>query len=591
MERALGSRYRLGESLGSGAMGQVYAGADPEGQEFAFKVLRSDLTGNPDVVARFLQERSILVGLRHPNLVGVHDLVVEGETVAIVMDLVRGGDLRGHLTRSGPLLPSEVARIGASVASALAAVHAAGVVHRDVKPENILMAGTTPRLTDFGISRLVSGSDIGRSSLLAGTPQYVAPELAEGLEATPAADLYSLGIVLYELCCGVTPFAGGSMLAVIRQHAEQEPGRPQGIPDDLWDVISWLLRKSPRGRPQSAQQVATLLDALAPQLLDHPVAQRLTSPPAPAPAQGQLSTQMGIVPARPPGRPLGPVAAPPAKRKRGKVWALVAVLVLALVGGGVAYAALRPVGEVGADRGGQQGTAEPVADDAEGTVAPTTATTEAALTTAPDLVGMTIAEAQDQLPSTVDVEIVDSIQQGAEAGTVVEQVPAAGEDLDGRITLTVARDAMQVYLDELLPVSGNWYGDGTGASSLAGKTYLHSLNAEVDGCGSSGEVEYNLAKGFRQLTATTALDDTSEHAEAAVQLEIFADNRPVFSETVVLGTPIPIDLDLSGVLRLKIQWSTVQDVGCWDTGIIVLGEPTLFGLPGEMPTETTTPTG
>src|SRR2546430_8615383 len=115
MTRALGSRYQLGNSLGSGAMGQVFVGMDTEGQEFAFKILRGDLTGNPDAVARFLQERSILTGLRHPNLVAVHDLVVEGETVAIVMDLVRGGDLRQRLTAEGTLLPAEVARIGASV--------------------------------------------------------------------------------------------------------------------------------------------------------------------------------------------------------------------------------------------------------------------------------------------------------------------------------------------------------------------------------------------------------------------------------------------------------------------------------------------
>ena len=590
MERALGSRYMLGESLGSGAMGQVFSGADPDGREFAFKVLRSDLTGNPDIVARFLQERSILVGLRHPNLVGVHDLVVEGDTVAIVMDLVRGGDLRAHLTGSGPLLPSEVARIGASVASALASVHAAGVVHRDVKPENILMDGTTPRLTDFGISRLVSGSEIGRSSLLAGTPQYVAPELAEGLDATPAADLYSLGIVLYELSCGVTPFAGGSMLTVIRQHAEQEPGRPQGIPDDLWDVISWLLRKSPRGRPQSAQQVATLLEALAPRLLQHPVAQRLTAPPAPAPAQGQLPTQTGVVPSRPPSYPMG--APPPAKkRKRGKVWAFAVLLVLALAGGAVGYSALRPADETTPGPAVQRGTAAPVADDADDqTAAPTTTTAEVELTTAPDLVGMTIAEAQDQLPSTVDVEIVDSIQQGAEPGTVVEQTPAAGEALDGQITLTVAQAAMQVYLDELRSVNGGWtYSNGGGTSSMAGKTYLHSLGAYVGRCNSSNSVEYNLSKGFRQLTATTAIDDNSENAETVAQLEIFADNRPVFSETVTFGKPIPITLDLSGVLRLKIQWSTVRG-NCSDN-VLAIGEATLFGLPGEMPTESTEPTG
>src|SRR2546430_827565 len=247
MTRALGSKYRLGESLGSGAMGEVFVGTDTEGHEFACKILRSELLADPDVVGRFLRERSILTGLRHPNLVGVHDLVAEGDTVAIVMDLVPGGDLRSWLTESGTLLPSEIARIGADIARALAAVHEAQVVHRDVKPENILMDNSTstrtPRLTDFGISSLIADKP---GTTLAGTPNYVAPELIAGGPATPKSDLYSLGIVLYELACGVPPFSGPTTQAVLKQHAEQEPGRPDGIPDPLSDLISWLVRKSPR---------------------------------------------------------------------------------------------------------------------------------------------------------------------------------------------------------------------------------------------------------------------------------------------------------------------------------------------------------
>ncbi len=598
MERALGSRYRLGETLGSGAMGQVFVGSDPEGREFAFKILRSDLTGNPDVVARFLKERSILTGLRHPNLVGVHDLVVEGETVAIVMDLVRGGDLRRRLAESGTLLPSEVARIGANVASALAAVHAAGVVHRDVKPENILMDGSTPRLTDFGISRLARDSEIGRSSLLAGTPQYVAPELAEGEEATPAADLYSLGIVLYELCCGVTPFAGGSMLAVIRQHAEQEPGRPGGVPDPLWDLISWLLRKSPRARPQSAQQVATLLDALAPELIQFPVAQPLTAPPQPAPSQQAFTTQASIPRGGPaPGfahgmTPLSPMpmGGPPVRKKRRKALVGTTLAVLLMIGGAVTYSALRPAGESGSPGANASGATTGVRQaDAPAPEPAVTTTTEAELTTAPDLVGMELADAQDQLPSTVDVEIVDSIQQGAEPGTVVEQSPKAGEQLDGRISLTVAREAVQVYLDEFPPVNGSW-DDADATASIAGKQYLHSLGARIASCNPGGEAEYNVSKGFRRLTTTASIEDNAENAEITAQLEIFADGRKVMSKTIGYGKPVPVDVDLSGVLRLKFQWRPVQEP-CTEGGYLVLGEATLFGLPGEVPTASMTPTG
>jgi serine/threonine-protein kinase len=255
-----------------------------------------------------------------------------------------------------------------------------------------------------------------------------------------------------------------------------------------------------------------------------------------------------------------------------------------MVGGGAAYAALRPTGNDGAAAPGVTTKHE----DVPGTpnrVVPTT-TEEEELTVAPDLVGRTLADAQDQLPSTVDVEIVDSIQQGAKPGTVVEQDPKAGDSLDRKITLTVARDAVQMYLDEFTPVSGYWH-NNDGTVSIAGKPYLHSLAAQVGRCSEGGEVEYNLAKGFRQLVVSAAIDDNATDSGVQVQLEIFADGRSVFSSPVGYGTATPVDVDLSGVLRLKIQWRPLAGTVC-DGGFLVLGEATMFGLPGEVPT--TTPT-
>jgi serine/threonine-protein kinase len=260
-----------------------------------------------------------------------------------------------------------------------------------------------------------------------------------------------------------------------------------------------------------------------------------------------------------------------------------------MLGGGATYAALRPTDRVGTGPvDSQPSGATEVTGGGPTTVRETTTTTEAELTTAPDLVGLELAEAQDQLPSTVDVEIVDSIQQGAEPGTVVEQSPAAGESLDGKITLTVAQDAVQVYLEEIPPVSGHWSGEG--AAAIAGKQYLHSLGAAVGRCSDGRAVEYNLAKGFRQLVAAVAIDDNASDANVKVQLEIFADGRSVFTSPVGYGVATPIDVDLSGVLRLKFQWSPLQGEQC-EGGSLVLGEPTLFGLPGEVPTASTTPTG
>jgi serine/threonine protein kinase len=591
MARALGSRYRLDEPpLGSGAMGQVFAGADNDGRRFAFKLLRSDLTGDQDLVARFLQERSILTGLRHPNLVAVHDLVVEGETVAIVMDLVRGGDLRAWLTANGPLLPAEVARIGAGIAAALAQVHAAGVVHRDVKPENVLMddAGSqrTPRLTDFGISRFANSSEIGRSSLLAGTPRYVAPELANGNEATPAADLYSLGIVLYELCCGVPPFAGPSMLAVIRAHAEQLPGRPEGIPEQLWDLINWLLAKGPQARPHSAQQVSNVLMALTEQLVGAPVATRLDTPPPGTPiAHHQTTQQVAGWPAT--GQNQGGTV----PKRRGRRRLTVALIVVLLLAGGALAVKLATASSTSAAPQPNP-TATAVPNTTAAPVPTTdTVTTSAAppMTTAPNLVGKKLTDAEKILPPSVKVSTVDAV--GAADGMITAQDPAAGAALNGTIQLTVARQPVIVYLDTVDPASGQW-DRNVNTTALGGKTYLDTVGTEINTCNDNGFAEYNVAKGFRQLSATAGIDDGSASSSLKVQLEIFADGRRVFSNAIQFGTATPVTVDLTGVLRLRFQWELLS--GSTECGgghdLLTLGEAELLGLPGEVPTTSASPT-
>jgi serine/threonine protein kinase len=585
MERALGSRYTLGEPLGSGAMGQVFAGTDAEGGSHAFKVLHADLTRNPDVVSRFLQERSILVGLRHPNLVAVHDLLSTADG-RLARGLDQGGDLRQTLRESRTLLPAEVARIGSGIAAALAAVHAAGVVHRDVKPENVLMDGITPKLTDFGVSKLANSSMTGRSTLLAGTPQYVAPELAEGHDPTPAADLYSLGILLYELSCGITPFVGQSMIAVIKMHAEAEPGRPNGIPDQLWDMISWLLRKTPQARPQSAQQVATVLEAMIPELTHYPVASMLTTPPLAAPIAHGATTQTALPSS---GQIVHhtPSGGLPARRKRRRLLLITVVVLTLAVGAGGVYIALRPdappsVADSSTVPAGSAARQQPQPRS----VAPTTTTTtEPELTVAPDLIGKKLAEAQDMLPKTLQLDIVDSIEQTGSPGTVIEQSPKPGEAVDGRMKLTVAREPTQRYLDEMTAINQDWNVSEDQVGSLTGKTYPHTVGAEVSGCSTrvAHSVEYTVYKGYRRFMATGGIDDRSKDTALKVQLEIFGDGRKLATQILEYGKQVEITADLSGVLRLKFQWQ-VQSGGENCGGFMDLGEARVLGLPGEVPT-------
>ncbi|MBM7773252.1 serine/threonine-protein kinase [Actinokineospora baliensis] len=591
MDRALGSQYTLGELLGSGAMGQVYRGTDHQGHQYAFKLLRGDLVDNADFVSRFHQERSILVALRGENLVAVHDLVIEGNTAAIVMDLVSGGTLREQLTATGPLLPAEVARIGAGIANALHAVHQAGIVHRDVKPENVLMDHAapirTPRLTDFGIAKMAEGSRVGRSTVMAGTPQYAAPEVADGQSVTPAADLYSLGITLYEMCCGVPPFHGESVLQVLRSHADKLPGRPDGIPDELWDVIWSLLQKNPAARPQSAGQVSAALASLAQRFWQAqiPVAPRLQAPPPGLP-MGQGNTNETVL--RMPG-PVGPPA-PRKKRKRLPIIAAATVLLVVAAGGGWALATRENAANPTSSDSGDSGS-EPTSEttSARGgrttTSAQRTTKPEIRLESMPDLVGLKLGEARDKLPQSMEVEIVDQIDDKSPDGTVLTQEPAAGEKVDDKVKLVVARPAVTVYLDELPTTLGEWSDNGTKA--MGGKQFLHSLAwggySHYSCTSRSVSVEYNLSKGFRRLVTSVGIADDAQMTDFKLQLEVFADGRQLISQPIEFGKVEPLDLDLTNVLRLKFQWIVTSKAETCGRNLLVLGEAKLLGLASEVP--------
>jgi serine/threonine-protein kinase len=254
-------------------MGQVFRArvvngtSDDAGPEVAVKVLRDDLAADPDLIHRFLQEGRLLKSVDHPNVVRIRDLVAEGDRLALVMDLVDGGDLR----RAVPIPCSEAqaARIVGGIAEGLAAVHAAGITHRDIKPENVLVErgpdGTgRSRLADFGVSRFESATTT-RSKGMTGTVGYIAPEIARGESATAASDVYALGVILYELCAGNAPFVAEHPLALVRAHAEDPVPRPPDMSTPLWELVGSLLAKSPADR-LTAEDVASRLALMTPAL-------------------------------------------------------------------------------------------------------------------------------------------------------------------------------------------------------------------------------------------------------------------------------------------------------------------------------------
>ncbi|WP_051712408.1 protein kinase domain-containing protein [Spirillospora albida] len=599
MERPLGSKYLLEEVLGRGATGEVWRGRSHTGEAFAFKVLHDTLARDRETVDRFLREKSILTGIDHPHLVRVHDLIVEGDTLAIAMDLIDGTDLRCPLREHGAMRPADACAVAAETAHALAAVHDAGIVHRDVKPENVLldMRRTPPavRLTDFGIARIAEQAT-GSSTQLVGTAPYIAPELADGAPPTPASDLYALGIMLYEMCCGVTPFADRSTMTMLKRHEGYAPGRPEGVPDPLWELITKLLAKDPGQRPASAQRVAILLEALARDLQNLPAAPSLTAPPEAVPL---LHGEQTAMPLPQPGN-TGPRAAPPAPRRGRRlrrvlaVGAAVAAVVCAAAIGG--YAVTRP------DAAGTGATATPTpvpttGDRTGGGPSPVASSARPSYGEGlvPHLLGLPEAEARKLLPASVGVQIRRApAPDGSPDGVVLEQDPQPGADLPATIALTVSsRNAIQ-YLAELEPAAGDTPRTGADATGyrLSGHAQLHAIGIEGSPCsGGSGSVEYDLGQHYTRLQGLAGVDDNSEAAKTQVTVEFYGDARKLASITTTLGKTRDLDVDVRGVLRLALRWTfSGGDASRCHGGTLVLGDAQLVANAGYVP-PTATPSG
>lgn len=322
-----GTSYLLIEEIGNGATGRVWRALDRgSGEQVAVKLLRRDLMNDPKAVTRFMQERSILLMLRHHNIVGIRDLLLVDDSLGLVMDLIGGGSLREYLRRHGTLTPAAATGLLSQIAAALAQAHGRGIVHRDLKPDNILIhpdgtarpGGRTGvphvRLTDFGIARLLDAPGVTTPQALVGTPNYLAPEVITGGQPSPAVDIYALGVLLYELLFGRPPYAGGLPVVVLRRHLECEPNRHPGVPDSAWQTVLACMAKEPDRRP-SAAELATTLDALSAELAGEPAAPRAPDPcqpdQTPSPAE-RLAPSARIA-----GRPGGNRSRRPAGRPGG----------------------------------------------------------------------------------------------------------------------------------------------------------------------------------------------------------------------------------------------------------------------------------
>lgn len=258
----LGGRYTLTQRIAVGGMGEVWASTDTIlGRSVAVKLLHPGLSTEGDFVERFRAEARHTASLHHPNIATVFDFGEDEGTAYLVMELVLGQPLSQVIAERAPLSAPETAAIMAQAATALEAAHQGGVIHRDVKPANILITPEgTAKLTDFGISLALASAPLTQIGEVLGTAQYLSPEQALGQSATTASDIYSLGVVGYEMLTGQRPFDSATVAATALAHVNQPPPPlPDTVPAGIRDVINASLAKDPAARPASAVAVAHAL--------------------------------------------------------------------------------------------------------------------------------------------------------------------------------------------------------------------------------------------------------------------------------------------------------------------------------------------
>jgi len=344
----LNGRYALTGFIAAGGMGEVWAATDAVlDRTVAVKVLNPTLSKESGFLDRFRAEARQSGSLHHPNITTVFDYGEDGGTAYLVMELVAGQPLSQIISARAPLSAPESASILIQAATALEAAHQGGLVHRDVKPANILITGDgTAKLTDFGISRLADSAPLTQTGQILGTAQYISPEQALGQRATASSDIYALGVVGYEMLTGHRPFDAGTSVATALAHISQPPPPlPDTVPVGVRDVITACLAKAPADRPSTAAAMAHALGMPEAAFASgaHPAPTRVIPTPAmatrviPIPV---ITTAMATQVMPTPARPTQATGIPDRRSRRGAWLPAATAVAAALVLGVVTFVAL-----------------------------------------------------------------------------------------------------------------------------------------------------------------------------------------------------------------------------------------------------------
>lgn len=575
--KVLEDRYRVDELIARGGMATVYRGTDLRlGRTVALKVLGGMLVNDPDFVARFTQEARATAALTHPNVVAVHDQGISAGYPFLVMEFVQGRTIREVMAQSGPFTSAHALEIISSVLAGLGSAHDAGFVHRDIKPENVLITNDGHiKVTDFGLARVISDTPVSDSTgaVLLGTMAYLSPEQVQQLAVDQRSDVYSCGILLYEMVTGLVPFTGSSPLEVAYQHVNSNVSAPSSVQPDVPPAVDHLVlaatRKSPVERIQSAREFR---DGVIRAISAVPRAEALTT------ALALQATQ--VIPTPPPAVHQNPIpvqehnsgasgvkSTNAGKGLRGKLTPLLLILAL-LVGGGAWYQ--------------YSGSYEVV----------------------PPVSALTVDEATVILaPLELGVEVVEEFSEDIPTGDVIRTDPASGDkarkgssvtlivskgqerylipsDFSGKdpvdvtsalVDLTLIISSTQEVFDELVPVGKVVSTNPIGGTSVKRETPVTILV-------SKGPAPVNVPPivGTLLTDATTTLTELGlttktiqENYDDSVAGTILSTD-PVPGTSVPKGTVInvilskgPVLVDVPNVVGMSTQTatSTLQAAG------------------------------
>ncbi len=417
--KMLGNRYEIQEKLGGGGMAIVYKARDTFlNRLVTIKILRPEFTSDEDFIARFRREAQAVASLSHPNIVNIHDVGQEDSIHYLVMEYVRGDNLKNVIKQKGYLDPMEAVRVAVQISEALDHAHQNNIVHRDVKPHNILITTEgRAKLTDFGIAMEATAATITRTDTIMGSVHYLSPEQARGETATPKSDIYAVGILLYEMLTGKQPYSGDSPIAVALKHIQETPPPVDevnpDVPVELAAVVRRAMEKQPELRYRTAGDLARRLESALEDTGQNTVI---------LPVAGAGTVPAGL---QAPGRYQDKTPGIPKKKKedagipKAWTWIAVAMLITGILAGGV-YGFFRFMD----------------VDDIR----------------VPSVVGKTQAEAEAELEALDLVLIVKEDYDAEEAGIVIKQDIGPDDPMvkPGRkITITVSLGPKMVTVPDL----------------------------------------------------------------------------------------------------------------------------------------------